>query len=110
VLLRLAFLRIWGFQHSLTNLLTTTTKYNTTQDGQFLYPGVDGPIPTTRLFQLREGLQDAEMFRMLPENDAKALIETVLRGSNDFDNDVEKIEAVRVQAGDKVELALKQKQ
>jgi len=47
---------------------------------------------------------------MLPENDAKALIETVLRGSNDFDNDVEKIEAVRVQAGDKVELALKQKQ
>eukprot|EP00054_Salpingoeca_dolichothecata_P036329 m.7225 g.7225 ORF g.7225 m.7225 type:complete len:565 (+) comp6588_c0_seq2:117-1811(+) len=31
-------------------------------DGQFLYPGPDGPIPTTRLEAMRDGLEDWDLF------------------------------------------------
>jgi len=72
-------------------------------DGQFIYPGADGPIPTTRLVNIRDGLQDAEMFRMLEEDDMKSLIERVVRNATDFTSDAVLFDQVRKEAGDMVE-------
>ena len=36
-------------------------------DGQLMYPGVDGPVPTIRLKNIRDGLQDYEYLWMLKQ-------------------------------------------
>ena len=76
-------------------------------DGQFIYPGVDGPIPTTRLFMIREGIQDAEMFRMIPQETANEIIEKVVKSATDHDNDVVKVEQARIEAGNWIQENLK---
>lgn len=37
-------------------------------DGYFIYPGPDGPIPTVRLHNFRDGFEDIELLRMLDLN------------------------------------------
>ena len=72
-------------------------------DGQFIYPGPTGPISTTRLVAIREGLQDAELLRMLPSSIMIEMVEKVVRNATDFESDVEVMEGVRRDAGSMVE-------
>ena len=32
-------------------------------DGYFLYPGPNGPLPSVRLHNIRDGFEDVELFR-----------------------------------------------
>ena len=43
--------------------------------GQFLYPGYDGPVTTGRLQMFRDGLEDIELFKMLPLQKYQSLVQ-----------------------------------
>lgn len=53
-------------------------------DGNFVYPGADGPIPTQRLHNLRDGFEDAELFKMLPVDQVKSLVQPLVRSATDY--------------------------
>ena len=48
-------------------------------DGNFVYPGADGPIPTVRLHNLRDEFEDAETFRKLPLGKVSPIVEPLVR-------------------------------
>ena len=64
-------------------------------DGNFVYPGVDGPIPTVRLHNLRDGFEDAEMFRKLPLGKVSPIVEPLVRSATDFTLDAKLFESQR---------------
>ena len=53
-------------------------------DGNFLYPGSDGPIATVRLHNLRDGFEDAEMFRQIPLEKVVPIVQPLVRSATDF--------------------------
>lgn len=67
-------------------------------DGMFLYPCQDGPCESLRLDALQNGLEDWEMFRMLGPELGMRLIEQVVQGPTQFEEDAAKVEAVRREA------------
>jgi hypothetical protein len=64
-------------------------------DGYFLYPGPKGPLPSVRLHNIRDGFEDVELFRMIPEEKARNLTEALVRGPTDFTLDPEVVERTR---------------
>lgn len=53
-------------------------------DGNFVYPGVDGPIQTVRLRNLRDGFEDIELFRMLDRDKVKQIVSPVVSSATGY--------------------------
>ena len=53
-------------------------------DGNFVYPGVDGPIQTVRLRNLRDGFEDIELFRMLDIDKVKEIASPVVSSATSY--------------------------
>lgn len=53
-------------------------------DGNFVYPGVDGPIQTVRLRNLRDGFEDIELFRMLDMEKVKPIVNPVVSSATSY--------------------------
>jgi hypothetical protein len=76
-----------------TDPLTYRKEYN--MEGSLLYPGVDagvrGLVPSMRLKQIREGLEDYEYFKLLAERRGPAIaaeaVRRIARGWRDWDPD-----------------------
>ena len=64
-----------------------------------MYPGPDGPISTSRLEEIRDALEDMELFRMVPEAKRAAAVAKLVRGPKDHDDDPLRLEAVRREIG-----------
>ena len=72
-------------------------------DGNFLYPGDDGPIATVRLHNLRDGFEDAEMFRQIPSMDKVSdLTKPLVRSATDYTLDVSLFETQRKKAAQEI--------
>jgi hypothetical protein len=67
-------------------------------DGNFIYPGLDGPIPSMRLHNFRDAFEDAELFHMLPLETVKELVHPLVQSPNDFTLDPLLLEKQRIQA------------
>ena len=68
-------------------------------DGYFLYPGEHGPIPTSRLMNIRDGLEDLELFRMIQDKaKMQELIHEVVSGPTTYKLDPALMEKIREQA------------
>ena len=51
-------------------------------DGYFMYPGVDGPVTTSRLTNIRDGLEDILLLRMNDQN--KQFINQIVTGPTQY--------------------------
>lgn len=67
-------------------------------DGQYIYPGPDGPISTIRLMNLRDAFEDVDLFRSLEQDQAKDLLTRLVRSPTDFTPNSTLLEATRRQA------------
>ena len=67
-------------------------------DGYFIYPGPDGPIPTVRLHNFRDGFEDIELLRMLDLNTTQQLIQPLVRSPTNFTLDPYLLELTRRKA------------
>ena len=54
-----------------------------------------GPIPTVRLHNLRDGFEDAEMFRKLPLIKVSPIVEPLVQSATDFTLDAKLFESQR---------------
>ncbi len=72
-------------------------------DGNFVYPGKNGPIPTVRLHNLRDGFEDAELFRMLPLDKVGPLVEPLVRSPVDYSLDPLLLEKQRILAASMIQ-------
>lgn len=46
-------------------------KRTTNGDGSLMYAGVRGPVPTLRMVNIRQGLQDASLLRLVKAEDTR---------------------------------------
>ena len=56
-------------------------------DTHIVYPGTDGPWPSTRLEATRAGMEDADLLLLIAQRDkskADALVRKIARGFGDF--------------------------
>ena len=68
-----------------------------------MYPGEYGPNPTSRLMNIRDGLEDLELFRMIQDKDKMTeLIHEVVRSATNFTLDIALMESIRKRAIDVV--------
>ena len=67
-------------------------------DGNFVYPGEDGPVPSVRLHNLRDGFEDAELLHMLNPEEAKKLVEPLVQSPTRFSLDSKLLEQQRNRA------------
>ena len=67
-------------------------------DGNFVYPGEDGPVPSARLHNLRDGFEDAELLHMLNAEEAKKLVEPLVQSPTRFSLDSKLLEQQRNRA------------
>lgn len=72
-------------------------------DGCLFYPGPEGPITSVRLENVRDGLEDYELLRMLGGEDADFLCDRLIRSLTDYARDVEEFAGVRKALLEKVE-------
>ena len=73
-------------------------------DGQFTYPGnLSEPVGTTRLANFLDGLEDAELLKMLPQDSTRALARRLARSLDDWNDDGALLEEVRLQAAAAIE-------
>ena len=72
-------------------------------DGNFVYPGSSGPVATVRLMNIRDGFEDAELFRKLPSPAAAGeLVEPLVRSATDYTLDPLLLEKQRILAASMV--------
>ena len=64
-------------------------------DGNFVYPGPEGPLASARLHNLRDGFEDAELFRLLPLEQVSGFTGPLVRGPTDFSLDAALLERQR---------------
>eukprot|EP00051_Salpingoeca_urceolata_P008965 m.110276 g.110276 ORF g.110276 m.110276 type:complete len:586 (-) comp16033_c0_seq3:126-1883(-) len=74
-------------------------------DGQYLYPGEDGPLETVRLQSIRDGLEDWELFSMLPAATAAPLLAALVQGPESWVEDSAALFAARRQAAAAIQAA-----
>lgn len=76
-------------------------------DGQLLYPGEDGPWPSVRLANVRDGIEDYEWLQMLERKKGRAAAEAVAaelaRGMTDFERSPERVRSARARLADEIE-------
>jgi hypothetical protein len=59
------------------------------RDGRFVlfYPAVDGPIPSARLLQIRDGIEDWAIYDAVRRKKGAAAVRTILGGAGLFSAD-----------------------
>lgn len=68
-------------------------------DGYYVYPGEHGPVVSQRLEEIRDGIEDLELFRMLPSADVISRhVSKLVRSPTDWDNDPVKLRYARDEA------------
>ncbi len=76
-------------------------------DGQLLYPGESGPLPSIRLANVRDGVEDYEWLMMLAQKKgrgaAEAMTVELIRGMTDFDRSPEALRKTRSRIADALE-------
>jgi len=76
-------------------------------DGQLLYPGTDGPLPSIRLAQVRDGIEDYEWLQMLEHRAGRAAADAMtgelIRSMTDFTRDPAALRRVRARIADALE-------
>ena len=72
-------------------------------DGNFVYPSSTGPIPTVRLHNLRDGFEDAELFRMLDLFKVGPIVQPLVRSPTDHTLDPILLEKQRVLAASMIQ-------
>jgi len=76
-------------------------------DGQLLYPGEDGPLPSIRLANIRDGIEDYEWLAMSERTNGRAQTEaataTVVRSMTDFERSPERLRQARARLADALE-------
>ncbi len=93
----------------LLNSINDDSNVSVNGDGQYYYPCEHGmPCATTRISNIRDGLEDWEMFRRIKnKTQVLALIRSVVRGASDWTTDPHAIEMTRRAA---LELLVRQQQ
>lgn len=72
-------------------------------DGNFVYPSPTGPIPTVRLHNLRDGFEDAELFRMLDLDKVGPIVQPLVRSPTDHTLDPILLEKQRMLAASMIQ-------
>ena len=67
-------------------------------DGNFLYPGASGPIPSVRLMNIRDGFEDAELFRKLSLEKVSEIVSPLVSSATDYTLDPLLLEKQRILA------------
>ena len=67
-------------------------------DGALLYPGPEGPLPSVRLLNIADGVEDAQLFGALPASQRLGLVSELVPSRDQYFNDPERMEAVRRRA------------
>ena len=67
-------------------------------DGNFVYPGSAGPVTSVRLMNIRDGFEDAELFRKLSLSTAGGLVKPLVRSPTDYTLDPLLLEKQRLLA------------
>jgi hypothetical protein len=91
------FLTAWVAEHSL----------KMPGDGQLLYPGESGPLPSIRLANVRDGAEDYEWLMMLARKKgrdaAEAMTAGLIRSMTDFERSPDALRKTRSQIADALE-------
>lgn len=70
-----------------------------TGDGQFIYPGKNGPVPSIRLANLRDGSEDYDYFTLLADkigpDEVRKLCAQLSKSRTDFTRDPSKLRTLR---------------
>jgi len=76
-------------------------------DGQLLYPGESGPLPSIRLANVRDGVEDYEWLMMLAQKKGRAAAEAaaagLIRGMTDFERSPDALRKTRARLADALE-------
>ena len=76
-------------------------------DGQLLYPGEDGPMPSIRLANVRDGVEDYEWLALLERKTgraaAEALASELVRGMTEFERSPEALRKTRARLAERLE-------
>ena len=72
-------------------------------DGCLFYPGPEGPISTVRLENVRDGLEDYELLRLLGGEGADFLCDRLIGSLTDYSRDVEAFAGARRELLEKLE-------
>lgn len=76
-------------------------------DGQLLYPGADGPLPSIRLANVRDGIEDYEWLLLLEQKIGRAASEAVsselIRSMTDFERSPDALRKTRARLADALE-------
>ena len=79
-------------------------------DGILLYPGKDRVLPSIRLAQLRDGVQDYEWLQLAEKKCGRAAVDAVsgkvIRSLSDFTRDPAVVRAAQAELGDMIEKAM----
>ena len=67
-------------------------------DGNLLYPGSQGPVPSVRLHNMRDGFEDAELLKMLTPSEAQSVVLPLVRSPTDYTLEPLLLEQQRMQA------------
>ena len=67
-------------------------------DGNFVYPGASGPIPSIRLMNIRDGFEDAELVRMLTLEQVNGIISPLVSSATNYTLDPLLLEKQRLLA------------
>ena len=67
-------------------------------DGSWTYPGVDGLLHTTRLVNIRDGIEDWSLLAAVPQPQRDALVAKLVRNGTDWSANATLLEAVRREA------------
>ncbi|HNX36485.1 MAG TPA: DUF4091 domain-containing protein [Kiritimatiellia bacterium] len=76
-------------------------------DGQLLYPGADGPLPSIRLALVRDGIEDYEWLQLLERKTGRSAAEAatarLIRSMTDFERSPDALRNARAQIADALE-------
>lgn len=65
-------------------------------DGNFLYPGLSGPIGSARLRNIRDGFEDVELFRMISLDKVNEVVTPLVRSATNYTLDPALLEKQRI--------------
>ena len=82
-------------------MLTTFDVWNAAEqvngDGILIYPGAKGPLPSIRLENIRDGIEDFELLHAVGVERCRDLIEQAITNGTNYTLDVELLERLRRQ-------------
>ena len=90
---------------------STRGYWNAHGDGVFLYPGKEGVLPSIRLAQIRDGIEDYEWLKAVAEplssrSALERFVRRIVTGTKEFSRDPDLLRAVRKDVGDFAEASL----